>query len=66
MTDLKRLLLKCGSVVDSNLHQAMILENIEYYDPYDGRGLGGKNFSWTAAFMIDMIHRSKENNIRIN
>jgi hypothetical protein len=35
----------------------------EYYDPYDGRGLGGKNFSRTAALVIDMIHRSKENNI---
>jgi hypothetical protein len=28
MSDLKRLLLKYGSVVDSNLHQTMILENI--------------------------------------
>jgi hypothetical protein len=32
MTDLKRLLLKCGSVVDSNLHQAMILENIMIHE----------------------------------
>ncbi|HEX5187829.1 MAG TPA: trehalase family glycosidase [Nitrososphaeraceae archaeon] len=29
----------------------------EYYDPFDGRGLGGKNFSWTAALVIDMIKK---------
>jgi glycogen debranching enzyme len=27
----------------------------EYYDPFTGRGLGGKSFSWTAALVIDMI-----------
>ncbi|HZD36057.1 MAG TPA: hypothetical protein VE130_12705 [Nitrososphaeraceae archaeon] len=27
----------------------------EYFDPITGRGLGGKNFSWTAALVIDMI-----------
>jgi glycogen debranching enzyme len=27
----------------------------EYYDPITGTGLGGKNFSWTAALVIDMI-----------
>ena len=27
----------------------------EYYDPTTGAGLGGKNFSWTAALLIDMI-----------
>lgn len=27
----------------------------EYYEPYKGEGLGGKNFSWTAALVIDMI-----------
>jgi len=27
----------------------------EYYDPTTGVGLGGKNFSWTAALVIDMI-----------
>lgn len=27
----------------------------EYYDPTTGEGLGGKNFSWTAALVIDMI-----------
>jgi hypothetical protein len=30
----------------------------EYYDPYTGKGLGGKNFSWTAALVIDMIHHA--------
>jgi len=27
----------------------------EYYDPTTGLGLGGKNFSWTAALVIDML-----------
>jgi hypothetical protein len=27
----------------------------EYFDPTSGTGLGGKNFSWTAAAVIDMI-----------
>jgi len=27
----------------------------EYFDPTSGAGLGGKNFSWTAAAVIDMI-----------
>jgi glycogen debranching enzyme len=27
----------------------------EFYDPYKGQGLGGKDFSWTAALVIDMI-----------
>ena len=27
----------------------------EYYDPITGTGLGGKNFSWTAALVIDII-----------
>ena len=29
----------------------------EYFDPISGTGLGGKNFSWTAAGIIDMIMR---------
>jgi glycogen debranching enzyme len=29
----------------------------EYFEPTTGRGLGGKNFSWTAALVIDMIKR---------
>ena len=29
----------------------------EYYDPTTGQGLGGKNFSWTAALVIDMIKK---------
>jgi glycogen debranching enzyme len=27
----------------------------EYFNPFSGEGLGGKNFSWTAAAVIDMI-----------
>jgi len=29
----------------------------EYYDPDSGRGLGEKDFSWTAALIIDLIAR---------
>jgi neutral trehalase len=29
----------------------------EYYNPYTGDGLGGKNFSWTASLVMDMIKR---------
>ena len=29
----------------------------EYYNPYKGKGLGGKDFSWSAALVIDMINR---------
>ena len=31
----------------------------EYYDPFTGKGLGGKSFSWTAALVIDMIKNKK-------
>ena len=24
----------------------------EYFDPYEGRGYGGDNFSWTAAVYL--------------
>ncbi len=29
----------------------------EYFSPIDGSGTGGKNFSWTAALIIDMLER---------
>jgi neutral trehalase len=29
----------------------------EYFSPIDGSGAGGKNFSWTAALVIDLIER---------
>ena len=29
----------------------------EYYDPSTGRGLGAKDFSWTAALIIDLVSR---------
>jgi glutaredoxin len=29
----------------------------EYYDPDSGKGLGEKDFSWTAALIIDLISR---------
>ncbi len=29
----------------------------EYFSPIDGSGTGGKNFSWTAALVIDLLQR---------
>jgi hypothetical protein len=31
----------------------------EYYDPYTGKGLGDKDFTWTAALVIDMIQNPR-------
>ena len=28
----------------------------EYFDPYEGRGYGGRNFSWTAAVYLIFKH----------
>lgn len=28
----------------------------EYFDPHEGRGYGSKNFSWTAALFLDVVH----------
>ena len=33
----------------------------EYYDPDSGRGLGEKDFSWTAALVIDLIAQRLRN-----
>jgi hypothetical protein len=30
----------------------------EYYNPYNGKGLGGRNFSWTAALAIDLLNHT--------
>ncbi len=27
----------------------------EYFDPYEGRGYGSENFSWTAALFLDVV-----------
>ena len=35
----------------------------EYYDLYTGKGLGGKDFSWTAALVIDMLHHPQKKKI---
>jgi hypothetical protein len=31
----------------------------EYFDPTTGEGLGARNFSWTAALVLDMIRQKK-------
>ena len=30
----------------------------EYFDPLAGKGLGGMNFSWTAAIYLDLCRDS--------
>lgn len=32
----------------------------EYFDPVDGCGLGERDFSWTAALLLDTLHASPE------
>jgi glycogen debranching enzyme len=55
-------LLKYGFRQEANLIKQGVLELAqnhgfrEYYDPYKGEGLGGKNFSWSAALAIDIIN----------
>jgi len=55
-------LLKYGYKNEAGLIKQGVLELVEnhgfreYYDPYKGQGLGGRDFSWTAALAIDMIN----------
>jgi len=54
-------LLKYGFRQEAELIKQGVLELAEnhgfreYYNPYKGQGLGGKDFSWSAALVIDMI-----------
>jgi len=32
----------------------------EYFDPFNARGYGAKDFSWTASLIIDLIERKKK------
>jgi hypothetical protein len=34
----------------------------EYYDPIKGKGYGSKNFSWTAALFLDIVHEDAASN----
>jgi glycogen debranching enzyme len=55
-------LLKYGFRQEANLIRQGVLELAqnhgfrEYYNPYKGQGLGGRDFSWSAALVIDMIN----------
>jgi glycogen debranching enzyme len=31
----------------------------EYYNPLNGKGIGAKNFSWTAALVIDLLSKHR-------
>jgi glycogen debranching enzyme len=54
-------LLKYGFKQEAGLIKQGVLELAdndgfrEYYNPYIGQGLGGRDFSWSAALVIDMI-----------
>ena len=56
-------LLKYGFKQEADLIKQGVLELAEnhgfreYYNPYKGKGLGGKDFSWSAALVIDMINQ---------
>ena len=43
--------------------KSLIEENgmAEYFDPLAGKGLGGMNFSWTAAIYLDLCRDSLTN-----
>jgi hypothetical protein len=30
----------------------------EYFSPFGGDGYGSQDFSWTAALIIDLLHRT--------
>jgi glycogen debranching enzyme len=57
-------LLKCGFKQEAELIKQGILELAvnhgfrEYYNPYKGKGLGGRDFSWSAALVIDTIYQN--------
>jgi Trehalase len=36
----------------------------EYYDPRDGNGLGGKDFSWSAAVWLSWLSQARDNDPR--
>ncbi|HET6589458.1 MAG TPA: trehalase family glycosidase [Candidatus Nitrosocosmicus sp.] len=52
---------KYGYFSEANLIKEGVFELVknhgfrEYYDPYKGQGLGGRDFSWTASLVIDML-----------
>lgn len=45
-----------GEIVNSSLALAKDGDFSEYYDPHTGRGLGGGEFTWTAAMVLEFLH----------
>ncbi len=57
-------LIEQGMLAEAEMIREGILELVwqngfyEYYHPFSGKGLGSKNFSWTAALVIDLLYQS--------
>ncbi len=51
---------KADSVAKDILELPMRFGFYEYYDSFDGRGYGSKDFSWTAALFIDTAYETYE------
>jgi hypothetical protein len=49
---------KADSLARDMLELPMRFGFYEYYDSFDGRGYGSKNFSWTAALFIDTAYET--------
>ncbi len=49
---------KADSVAKDILQLPMRFGFYEYYDSFDGRGYGSKDFSWTAALFIDTTYET--------
>ncbi len=45
-------------VRDRTLETIEIAGMREYFDPFTGHGLGGENFTWTAALALDLAHEA--------
>ncbi len=56
-------LIEQGLLVDAEMIKEAMLELVsqqgfyEYYDPFLGKGIGSKDFSWTAALVIDLLRQ---------
>jgi glycogen debranching enzyme len=48
-----------GEIADSMLGLVRRSGWHEYFSPFGGQGYGSNDFSWTAALIIDLLHRAK-------
>ena len=45
-------------IKDDTIRQTDAGGIFEYFDPLTGKGLGGKNFSWTAAIFLKLYREN--------